>query len=117
MTQHTSRTAYQELLASGKLRGQQARVLARLVATPRQTSGEILFAMNIRNVNAWRARFTELQARGLIREVAQRKCEVSGRLSLVWEYSGRAQPLALKNGHRVAGRPIRKRVRILGGLS
>jgi len=107
-TRKTSAKAYEELLASGKLRGHQERVLASIVRHGAGTSREILEWMDVGNINCWRARFTELQARGLIAEVTQRKCKVSGKLALVWEYTGRTKPLALKKGHRVDGKAWRK---------
>lgn len=106
-TRQTSMTAYRQLVASGVIKGNQDRVLAHIVDYGPATSGEILFRMNVRNVNAWRARFTELQARGLITEVEQRKCTITGRLALVWEFTKRTTPLSVKKGHRTDGKAWR----------
>lgn len=95
-TRDTSRTAYDQLRSTGQLKGQQERVLGSLVRYGASTSGELFHKMEIENVNAWRARITELQARGLIVETGQRKCKITGRLALVWEYSGRLVPLPAK---------------------
>jgi hypothetical protein len=103
-TRQTSREAYEELCKSGKLRGQQEQVLASIVRYGASTSGELLAKMEIDNVNAWRARFTELQARGLIAESTVRECKVTGKRAIVWEYTGRTKPLDAKKGHRVDGK-------------
>lgn len=76
------------------------RVLVKLGAS---TSGEVLSYLGgidggIDNINAWRARFTELAQRGLIREVAVRTCRISGRECIVWAPTGRDKPLAEGTG-------------------
>lgn len=96
MTRETSRKAYEELLESGTVPKHQGQILAVVVATPDLTSGEILGKLEVQNVNAWRARFTELQQRGLIVESGTRKCSVSGRTALTWRYSERTKPLKHK---------------------
>lgn len=104
-TRETSREAYHQLVATGVLRGQQERVLSTLVRKGPSTSGELFAFMEIENVNAWRARITELQGRGLIVEVGQRKCKITGRTALVWDYSGRTKPLEAK--HRTSSKELR----------
>lgn len=94
MTRATSREAYHELIASGALVGKQARVLGAIVDHGPGTSGEIIADAKLgANINLFRARFTELLAKGLIREVGQRVCKVSGRVGLVWEATDRTTPL------------------------
>lgn len=105
-TRETSRTAYQQLLKTGQIRGQQGKALANIVAFGPCTSGELFFEMGIKNVNAWRARITELQSRGLIAETGQRKCKITGRLALVWEYTGRLAPLPPKG--RISTKDLRE---------
>lgn len=117
MTRQTSREAYEALVASGKLKGAQERVLASIVRYGASTSGEILAKMEIANVNAWRARFTELQARGLISETTVRPCKVTGRNAIVWDYTGRTKPLDVKKGHRVDGKAWKEiALEIVGAL-
>ncbi len=99
----TSREAYAFLVEHGLLVGKQQRIVGWLVEMGPSTSGEVIAKIGVRNVNAERARFTELQARGLIREVGERRCAISGRTSLVWEATNRTQPLDRKRGHRVNG--------------
>lgn len=104
-TRQTSREAYEELCKSGKLRGQQEQVLASIVRYGASTSGELLAKMEIDNVNAWRARFTELQERGIIAESGQRTCKQSGRRGVTWRFTGRTKPLEVK--HRASAKQLR----------
>jgi hypothetical protein len=88
---------------SGALLGNQARALEAVIDYGPATSGEII-ARGIgvaANVNLWRARFTELAGRGLIREIGQRACTITGRTALVWEFTGRAKPLDLTRGRKI----------------
>lgn len=99
-TRTTSRDAFHELVRTGQLIGKQALIMNLLTAHGDATSGEVLKTLRVRNVNAWRARFTELQARGLIVEVGQRKCAVSGRRCVVWHATDRTKPMDVKRGAR-----------------
>lgn len=99
MTRDTSRAAYLNLCATGQLKGKQEQIMRVLIGLGDATSGEVLDRIDgIRNVNAWRGRFTELQQRGLIREVAVRACRISGRECIVWAPTGRDKPLDAKAG-------------------
>lgn len=123
MTRPTSREAYEHLVTNKLLVGKQALIIAEL-ATGDATSGETIAAIearlreaaqaapndlglarqlrSLRNVNAWRARFTELQARGLIVEAGERECAVTGRRALVWHFTGRTKPLKVTRVRRGA---------------
>lgn len=103
-TRETSIESYKLLVESGALRGKQAQALEAIIKRGPATSAEIIQTLGA-NVNLWRARFTELQARGLITEVGTRKCSVTGRTALVWQYSGRTKPLAPK--HRASAATLR----------
>jgi len=90
---------FDALVADGLLVGKQMLVLAALIDHGPATSGEILKAIpDVTNANAWRGRFTELQSRGLIREVGLRRCRVGPRKAVVWEATGRARPLDPDSG-------------------
>ncbi len=102
-TRHTSIEAYDHLIKTGQLKGQQRAAMAGIINRPGATSGEVLDALGIRNANAWRARWTELQARGLIRETGERKCRISGRLCVTWEATDRMKPLDMSKGARATG--------------
>lgn len=93
---------WSSLVAAKALRGKQAEILHAIIARGPATSGEILTEFHHRNLNAWRGRVSELAARGLIREVGIRRCNLSGRLCVVWGATGRAKPLdpAKGNGSR-----------------
>lgn len=115
-TRTTSRAAYEHLVATGQLKAKQQRIMDKLIDMGAATSGEVLAALGVQNVNAWRARFTELQGRGLIVEVGTRRCVVSNRTCVVWQASDRRKPMDVKRGTRdgklqawqdLAGRMVR----------
>jgi len=108
-TRTTSRDAFHELVKTGQLIGKQALIMNLLTAHGDATSGEVLKELKVRNVNAWRARFTELQARGLIVEAGQRRCAVSGRRCVVWHATDRTKPMDVRRGARGAKAPDRWR--------
>jgi hypothetical protein len=99
-TRKTSREAYEHLVNGNLLRGKQALIISWLVLGD-ATSGETIEAIaaarpddrSLRNVNAWRARFTELQERGLIVEAGERESAITGRRAIVWRFTGRTKPL------------------------
>lgn len=102
-TQPTSRESYRLLVESGALKGKQAKALDAVMRHGPATSGEIIQTLGP-NVNLWRARFTELQGKGMIVEVGQRRCTITGRTAIVWQYSGRTKPLELQ--HRVGRKAL-----------
>lgn len=82
------------MVDSGALEGRIAAALEAVIVHGPGTATEIIVAGKLgANRNLWRARFCELQERDLIREQAQRKCTVTGRLALVWAFTGRETPL------------------------
>jgi hypothetical protein len=95
--------AYDHLASTGELRGNQKAIMAALISSGKATSGEVLARLGVRNVNAWRARFTELSARGLIAEIGERKCSVTGKVCVVWQATGRLKPLSRTKGARTSG--------------
>jgi hypothetical protein len=112
VTRQTSRQAYEHLVANNLLVGKQAMIIAFLTDWPggKATSGEVIAGLKARhpgdaslgNVNAWRARFTELRERGLIVEAGERRCAVTGRRALVWRFTGRTEPFEVKRVRRGA---------------
>lgn len=107
-TRNTSRDAYDHLVKTGQLVGKQARVMEHLIVSGSATSGEVLDRMGIKNVNAWRSRFTELSARGLIVEQGTRRCTVSSRTCVVWAPTARSVPLSPKGAKSVSAAAWRK---------
>lgn len=93
------------LCQSGQLVGKQRQIMNQLIVFP-GTSGEVVRAMvanraiiEVGSMGDWRSRFNELQSRGLIREVGQRRCKISNRTCIVWAPTGREKPLARHKGH------------------
>lgn len=109
MTRPTSLEAYERLVVGNLLVGKQAMII-RWLAIGDATSGEVIAGLasdrpddrSLRNVNAWRARFTELQARGLIVEAGERECLITGRRALVWHFTSRTKPLKVTRVRRGA---------------
>lgn len=105
------------MVESGALIGNQAKALEAVISHGPATSGEIIRAAGLgQNTNLWRARFTELLSRGLIREVGQQVDPVTGRPGLKWEYTGRTKPLDLAKGE---GRKItaKQRAAVVAALA
>lgn len=110
MTKNSIRDAYRQLVEDGLLNGAQRVILdCMILYTGPVTSGEVIAdlagpngrrAGAIQNINAWRARFTELAGRGLIRECGPRKCRISGKVCVTWAPTGRTEPLDVKKGAR-----------------
>jgi predicted ArsR family transcriptional regulator len=74
------------------------RALAAVIIHGPGTANEILKAAGLDdNLNLWRARLSELVARGLIVECGMKR-EATGRQALVWRATGRAKPLRMKTG-------------------
>ncbi len=95
MTKATSLAAWQRMRDLGLLKGQLVDILEHVIQHGPGTAAEILHRTKYeRNLNLSRARFTELQERGLIREIDARACKISGRHALVFEATGREKPLA-----------------------
>jgi hypothetical protein len=109
VTRPTSIKAYEHLVENKLLVGKQRRIIEWLTRGD-YTSGETIDALayttpddrSLRNVNAWRARFTELQQRGLIVEAGERECGITGRRALVWHFTGRTKPLKVTRVRRGA---------------
>ncbi len=107
MTRATSREAFKILVESGALRGQQATILNHVIEVGPGTAAEMLHGTTMdRNRNLARARFTELNAKGLIREIETRKCKITGRHALVWEATDRTKPLNPDKAKRPSGETL-----------
>lgn len=105
-TREPSREAFELLVSSGAIKGHQQKILQAVISGPDRTSGEVCAALGLDNVNAWRARFTELQERGIIAESGQRTCKESGRRGVTWRFTGRTKPLEAKR--RASARQLRE---------
>lgn len=86
MNRTTSAEAFRRASEAGAIVGKQAQIMGWLVEAGRTvTSAELLASRGVRNLNAWRARFTELAIKGAIRETGRRRCTISGLQAITWE--------------------------------
>lgn len=108
VTRATSRAAYEHLVEHGLLVAKQRQIIEQMTLIGDATSAEIIAAISAAlpgdrtYVGTWRARFTELQQRGLIVEAGERECGITGRRALVWHFTGRTKPLKVTRVRRGA---------------
>lgn len=95
----TSEEAFRYLIESGILSEQRARTYTALYRRGPGTSAEIIMTMlagvKVRTLTQNRARFTELRDMGLARELGTVTCQVTGRRAILWDVTGRVEPLPL----------------------
>lgn len=82
LTEHTSRTAWNNLLNSGKLKGMYLKVTTALYHNGPCTAREI-DAFN-KKTGLWK-RTHELRDLGLIEESGKRACNITGEIAVVWQ--------------------------------
>jgi hypothetical protein len=105
MSRATSRAAFDHMISSGKLHGQLAELQELVVKHGEGTIAEIVAGTKwAKNLNLTRARFIDLRERGLISEVGQRECSVTGRTALEFSPTLRDEPLVVKRDRK----PTRK---------
>jgi len=88
MTRSTSLAAYRALVEGGGLSRRRRDVYKALYHHGPATSAELFGHVAdgvVANYTQSRARFTELREMGLIREVDERPCTVTGRKAIVWD--------------------------------
>lgn len=96
--QATSAIALAQAEASGKLNGKRFEVAKAFKEHGPGTAAEVLSRVPslAKNLNLSRARVTELADAGFLREVGERRCNVTRRLAIVWEagnFAPRAKPI------------------------
>jgi hypothetical protein len=85
--QPTSAIALAQAEGSGKLNGRRFEVAKAFKEFGPGTSAEVLHRAGLaKNLNLMRARVTELADDGFLREIGERRCNVTRRLAIVWEY-------------------------------
>jgi chloramphenicol 3-O-phosphotransferase len=85
--QPTSAIALAQAEGSGKLNGRRFEVAKAFKEHGPGTSAEVLHRAGLaKNLNLMRARVTELADDGFLREIGERRCNVTRRLAIVWEY-------------------------------
>jgi hypothetical protein len=93
----TSAEAYHSLEESGVLSVGRWEVYQDVFHNGPTTSGESLNRLNTKTSipSQKRARFTELRAMGLLKEIGVRACAVTGFRAIEWDVTERADPLPL----------------------
>lgn len=87
MIRETSIRVYNQIKSEGLLSKMRLRVYEAILNNAPCTSGEALSSM-LKSDNVLsqsRARFTELRDRGVIKEIGQRSCNITGRRAIIWD--------------------------------
>lgn len=90
MTRETSFEAYRHLVNGGRLSEAQANVYSELYAHGPMTAQELVRAMRYQHAEK---RLSELRRLGVVKELAPRECNVTGRRALVWDVTRLVEPL------------------------
>ena len=87
----TSRDCYNQIKEEGLLSKMRFKVYESILTNAPCTSAEVLSTMLSKNsaITSSRARFTELRELGVIYEVQNRKCSITGRTSIEWDLTDR----------------------------
>jgi len=97
-TRQTSIECYNQIKSEGLLSNMRFRVYSALLAMGKpSTTREVYATMNIIKQEA--TRFTELRKLGVIYEVQNRTCTVTGRTSIEWDLTDRL-PVNIKKSNR-----------------
>jgi predicted transcriptional regulator len=97
-TRQTSIDCYNEIKRNGSLSKMRFEVYSALLLMGRpSTTREVYETMNVLKQEA--TRFTELRKLGVIYEVQNRKCTITGRTSIEWDLTDRL-PINIKNPNK-----------------
>ena len=97
-TRQTSIDCYNEIKRDGSLSKMRFEVYSALLSMGRpSTTREVYETMNVIKQEA--TRFTELRKLGVIYEVQNRKCTITGRTSIEWDLTDRL-PVDIKNTNK-----------------
>ena len=97
-TRQTSIDCYNQIKEEGLLSNMRFRVYSALLAMGKpSTTREVYETMNVIKQEA--TRFTELRKLGVIYEVQNRKCNITGRTSIEWDLTDRL-PVDIKNTNK-----------------
>ena len=97
-TRQTSIDCYNQIKSEGLLSNMRFRVYSALLAMGKpSTTREVYETMNVIKQEA--TRFTELRKLGVIYEVQNRKCNITGRTSIEWDLTDRL-PIKIKKCNR-----------------
>ena len=100
-TRQTSIDCYNQIKQEGLLSTMRFKVYEAILKNAPCTSAEVLSTMLSKNsaITSSRARFTELRELGVIYEVQNRKCTITGRTSIEWDVTDRL-PINIKNPNK-----------------
>ena len=97
-TRQTSIDCYNQIKSEGSLSKMRLRVYSALFAMRRpSTTREVYATMNVIKQEA--TRFTELRKLGVIYEVQNRKCNITGRTAIEWDLTDRL-PINIKKSNK-----------------
>jgi len=98
ITRQTSIDCYNQIKTEGLLSKMRFKVYEAILKKAPCTSAEVLSTMLSKNsaITSSRARFTELRELGVIYEVQNRQCTITGRTSIEWDLTDRL-PISVKN--------------------
>ena len=103
-TRQTSRDCYNEIKEQGLLSKMRFEVYSALLSMGKpSTTREVYETMNVLKQEA--TRFTELRNLGVIYEVQNRKCTITGRTSIEWWLTDRL-PVKIKNHNKTKKQKI-----------
>ena len=90
-TRQTSIDCYNQIKQEGLLSTMRFKVYEAILKNAPCTSAEVLSTLLSKNsaITSSRARFTELRELGVIYEVQNRKCTITGRTSIEWDLTDR----------------------------
>jgi len=97
----TSIECYNQIKREGLLSKMRFKVFEAILKNAPCTSAEVLATMLSKNsaITSSRARFTELRELGVIYEVQNRKCNITGRTSIEWDLTDKL-PVNLKKTNK-----------------
>tara|TARA_R110002073_G_scaffold7380_3_gene41923 strand:+ start:6201 stop:6614 length:414 start_codon:yes stop_codon:yes gene_type:complete len=110
-TRQTSIDCYNQIKSEGLLSNMRFRVYSALLAMGKpSTTREVYATMNIIKQEA--TRFTELRKLGVIYEVQNRMCTVTGRTSIEWDLTDKL-PVNVKNTNKTKKQRINDALNLL----
>lgn len=84
--QETSLDAYQDLINAQALNDRQHEILTMIRELGPMTDRELAECLAEADPNRVRPRRNELVRKGLVEEAGRRRCDVTGRLAIVWQH-------------------------------
>lgn len=113
-TRQTSIDCYNQIKQEGLLSKMRFKVYESILNNSPCTSAEALSTMLSKNsaITSSRARFTELRELGVIYEVKNRKCTITGRTSIEWDLTDRL-PENVKNTNKTKKQRINDALNLL----